>query len=229
MRLSRVYQAQKLSNGATINLERETAHYLSRVLRLRPGDTVNLFNSDDGEFAAELVEIGKQQAVVRLKEPVENQADPELSIHLGLGLSRGERMDYAVQKSTELGVASITPLVTDYCEVRVNQERAQNRQAHWQRVAISACEQCGRSKIPIITLPQSLQQWLDDHPDGIVLTIEDSVNVLIGPEGGFSEQELAAARDRAYRVVRIGPRVLRTETAPVAILSLLQFLYGDLG
>ena len=240
MRLSRVYLPQKLSPGATVSLNRDSAHYLGRVLRLKPGDQVNLFNSEDGEFSGELIEIGKQQGLVHVTVQVENEADPKLSIHLGLGLSRGERMDYAVQKSTELGVTSITPLVTDYCEVRLGKERQLNRQAHWQRVAISACEQCGRSKIPAVNLPQSLQHWLSNHPRGILLDvhadsqlagqqIEDSINVVVGPEGGFSERELAVAQDCAYRIIRLGPRILRTETAPVAILSLLQFLYGDLG
>ena len=239
MRLSRVYQAQKLISGTTITLDRENAHYLGRVMRLKPGDPVNLFNSEDGEFAAKLIELGKQQALVRIGDQVENQADPKLSVHLGLGLSRGERMDYAVQKSTELGVYSITPLVTDYCEVKLNEERQKNRQAHWQRVAISACEQCGRSKVPTVDLPLTLKRWLSDRPGGFLLDsradsriadqqVGDTINVLIGPEGGFSEQELKIARQQDYKVIRFGPRILRTETAPVAALSVLQFLYGDL-
>jgi len=239
MRLSRVYQSQNLNSGATISLDRESAHYLGRVLRLKPGDRINLFNSEDGEFTAELIELGKQQALIQIHGPIQNQADSKLSIHLGLGLSRGERMDYAIQKSTELGVYSITPLVTDYCEVKLSEERQRNRQTHWQRVAVSACEQCGRSMVPTVSLPQTLEQWLDEHPGGILLDsradsrlaeqqIGDSVNVLIGPEGGFSEQELAVARQCGYRVIRLGPRVLRTETAPVTALSVLQFLYGDL-
>ena len=117
MRLSRLHQSQKLVPGTTVTLERDSAHYLGRVLRLQPGDTVHLFNSEDGEFTAQLIELGKQEALVRIQEPVEVQANPQLSIHLGLGLSRGERMDYAVQKSTELGVGSITPLITEHCEV----------------------------------------------------------------------------------------------------------------
>lgn len=240
MRLSRIYLAQKLFVGATISLDRDSTRYLGRVLRLRPGDQVNLFNSEDGEFSGELIEIDRQQGQIRITGPVENQANPTLSVHLGLGLSRGERMDYAIQKSTELGVGSVTPLVTDYCEVKLSEERQVNRQAHWQRVAISACEQCGRSTVPAVNLPQSLNQWLQDCKGGILLDsradsrladqqIEDSVNILVGPEGGFSEQELEFARQCDYRVVRLGPRILRTETAPVAALSLLQFLHGDLG
>jgi 16S rRNA (uracil1498-N3)-methyltransferase len=231
---------QKLVTGTTVTLSRDSAHYLGRVLRLKPGDALTLFNSEDGEFAAQLIELGKQQALVRVMEPVEVLANPELSIHLGLGLSRGERMDYAVQKSTELGVGSITPLITEHCEVRLNQERQENRQAHWQKVAVSACEQCGRSQVPAVYSPRTLQQWLVDHPGGILLDaradsrladlqVGASLNVLIGPEGGFSEQELDDARQRAYQVIRLGPRILRTETAPVAALSLLQYLFGDLG
>ena len=239
MRLSRVYQPQKLIDGATVSLDRESAHYLGRVLRLKPGDAVNLFNNDDGEFSAEIIEIGKNQTLVRITGPVENLANPRLTIHLGLGLSRGERMDYAVQKSTELGVSAITPLVTDYCEVKLNPERLKNRQAHWQKVAISACEQCGRSQVPTIHFPQSLADWLPEHPGGLLLDAnadsrladrpaQDNITLLIGPEGGFSEADLALAKQHDYRAVRLGPRILRTETAPVAALTLLQFLYGDL-
>jgi 16S rRNA (uracil1498-N3)-methyltransferase len=231
---------QKLVTGTTVTLDRDSAHYLGRVLRLQPGDAITLFNSEDGEFAAQLIELGKQQALVRIMEPVAVQANPALTIHLGLGLSRGERMDYAVQKSTELGVGTITPLITEHCEVRLSRERQQNRQAHWQRVAISACEQCGRSQVPTVNLPRTLQQWLVDHPGGILLDsradsrladlqLEDSINVVTGPEGGFSEQELDDARQRGYQLIRLGPRILRTETAPVAALSLLQYLFGDLG
>ncbi|MBT8146312.1 MAG: 16S rRNA (uracil(1498)-N(3))-methyltransferase [Gammaproteobacteria bacterium] len=240
MRLSRIYQEQKLFIGATLVLERDSAHYLGRVLRLRPGDSVNLFNSEDGEFAAELIELGKNQAQLRITGPVDNQANPQLSVNLGLGLSRGERMDYAVQKSTELGVATITPLVTERCEVRLNTERLKSRQAHWQRVAIAACEQCGRSKVPIINLPQELSEWLNERPGGLVLDaradaaladlqIGESVNLLVGPEGGFSEEELDSALSQDYTGIQLGPRILRTETAPIAALSVLQFLYGDLG
>ena len=240
MRHSRLHQTQKLVTGTTVTLDRDSTHYLGRVLRLKPGDPVNLFNSEDGEFAAQLVELSKQQSLVRILKPVEVQANPQLSIHLGLGLSRGERMDYAVQKSTELGVGSITPLITEHCEVRLSRERQENRQAHWQRVAISACEQCGRSQVPTVNLPQTLQQWLVNNPEGILLDsradshladqqVGNSVNLLIGPEGGFSEQELDEARQQAYRVIKLGPRILRTETAPVAALSLLQYLFGDLG
>ncbi len=239
MRLSRLHQTQKLASGTTVALERDSAHYLGRVLRLQPGDTIHLFNSEDGEFAAQVIELGKQQALVRILEPVTVQANPQLSIHLGLGLSRGERMDYAVQKSTELGVGSITPVITEYCEVRLSPQRQENRQAHWQRVAISACEQCGRSQVPTVNRPETLLQWLASHPSGILLDsradahlsdqqVESSIALLVGPEGGFSEQELVSARQHGYRVISLGPRVLRTETAPVAALSVLQYLFGDL-
>jgi 16S rRNA (uracil1498-N3)-methyltransferase len=150
-------------------------------------------------------------------------------------------MDYAIQKATELGVVHITPLLTAFSEVRLEGKRLQNRLQHWQRVCISACEQSGRSRIPTIDEPQPLNAWVEANRDGLILdgsggdslstfdVVSDSVCLLVGPEGGFEEREIQSARDQGYRCIRLGPRVLRTETAPVVGLALLQYLYGDLG
>jgi 16S rRNA (uracil1498-N3)-methyltransferase len=240
MRLSRIYQAQPLVEGATLSLDPEAAHYLGNVLRLKPGEAVNLFNARDGEFRTEVIEVSRQQVVVRVNSRVENRSDPKLTIRLGLGLSRGERMDYGIQKATELGVVAITPLVTDYCEVRLDGKRLQNRLRHWQRVAISACEQCGRSTLPELHAPQPVGEWLSAHPAGLLLDqrgdaglgdwqSDGAISLATGPEGGFSAAELSLARQQGYRIVQLGPRILRAETAPVVALSLLQYLYGDLG
>lgn len=243
MRQSRIYLDKKLIAGDTLSLTGDAGHYVGRVLRLRPGDGLALFNASDGEFMAEVVQIERNRLTVRVLEPVDNRANPRLHIQLGLGLSKGERMDYAIQKATELGVYAITPLVTGHCEVRLDEKRLGNKLQHWQRVAISACEQCGRSHIPSIATPQPLADWLAAHPHGILLDHRGSVplrdaiqplasaqdvNLLVGPEGGFSDSELDSAVQQGYAAVALGPRILRTETAPVAGLTLIQFLLGDL-
>ena len=164
-----------------------------------------------------------------------------LTIELGQVMSRGERMDYAVQKATELGVTRIVPLFSERCEVKLSSERQDKRQQHWQQVAISACEQSGRSRVPEIAQPQPLSQWLTQchsalklvlHPDAAMPLAQRqapaSVALLIGPEGGLGDQEIAQARAAGFDSLQLGPRVLRTETAPVAALAVLQYLWGDL-
>ncbi len=240
MRVSRIHQDLDLGVGATLALTAEASHYVARVLRLKVDDPVQVFNSRDGEFQARLVSVTRQAVTVKLLEAVSNASDPVYPVHLGLGLSRGERFDYAIQKSTELGVTRITPLITTFCEVRLNADRQQKKMQHWQKVVISACEQCGRSKVPLVDAPTDLLPWLEAHPGGLLLDAGtgsgfpadppgDSVNLLIGPEGGLSSEEREAAFRSAYQAVRLGPRVLRTETAPVVALTLVQYLYGDLG
>lgn len=239
MRISRVHLPERLVSGELVELAGESAHYLGRVLRLKPGDAVALFNSEDGEFAAQVVAIGRNRLSLRIQDPLPTPGNPRLAIHLGLGLSRGDRMDYAIQKATELGVGQITPLFTAFSEVRLDGERLENKSRHWTRIAISACEQCGRSQVPVIHEPASLADWLASHPGGLLLDPRGSarlgegpgatpVNLLVGPEGGFSDAELALAQERGFVGLRLGPRILRTETAPVAALAVLQYVWGDL-
>ena len=238
MRLSRFFIDAPLSLGQH-ELPEAQAHYIGRVLRHAVGDVVQLFDGSGQEFRGELVEVGKKNVRVELRETFEGLAESPLQIHLGQGLSRGERMDWAIQKATELGVAEITPLFTERCEVRLNDERAQKRLEHWQHIAISACEQCGRSKVPVIHSPQSLKDWqtrveadlkLLLHPVAQPLTehaTPSSLAFLIGPEGGLTEDEVAHASQSGFQPARLGPRVLRTETAPVVALSVAQQLWGD--
>ena len=242
MRVSRVFVDHGLATGEPLTLDRETSHYLATVLRLRHGDVVHVFNGRDGEFSAELTAVSKSGVALLPGEQLAAATPPVLDIHLALGLSRGERMDFAVQKATELGVSAITPLYTEFGEVRFKQAaRLENKLRHWRRVAISACEQSGRLVLPDIQPPQALNEWLQQPRPGLRLLLDpggetalgshaaaEQVTLLIGPEGGFSPQELAKATDVGYERVRLGPRVLRTETAPVAALAILQFRYGDL-
>ena len=238
MRVSRIHVAQPLVSGDALLIEGDVAHYMVNVLRMKAGQPCTVFNSSDGELAAEVLETGRHRITLRLGKPLASHGDPKLIINLGLGLSRGERFDWAVQKATELGVARIVPLLREFCEVKLDERRAANRVLHWQRIAINACEQCGRTRVPTIEAPGSLPSWLDRYPGGLLLDhsgslgfreagLQDPVNLLIGPEGGWSDHELSLATERDYRIVRLGPRVLRTETAPLAALSVIQLLAGD--
>lgn len=238
MRLSRFFIDAPLSLGRH-ELPEAQAHYIGRVLRMAPGATVQLFDGSGREYQGELVEVGKKSVSVELHEVVDGLAESPLRIHLGQGLSRGERMDWAIQKATELGAAEITPLVSERCEVRLKDERADKRLAHWRQIAISACEQCGRSVLPVIHAPLDLGEWqrqvqadlkLVLHPVAEPLASHarpSSLAMLIGPEGGLSEAEVEQAKEHGFQAVRLGPRVLRTETAPVVALSVTQQLWGD--
>lgn len=238
MRLSRFFIDAPLSLGHH-ELPEAQAHYIGRVLRLASGDPVQLFDGSGLEYRGELVEVGKKSVQVELHEVFAGLAESRLRIHLGQGLSRGERMDWAIQKATELGVNEITPIVSERCEVRLKDERADKRLAHWRQIAISACEQCGRSVLPTIHPPQALGEWLAQTAGELKLVLHPvaeplasharpgSLAFLIGPEGGLSDAEVAEAQRAGYQAARLGPRVLRTETAPVVALSVAQQLWGD--
>ncbi|WNW12288.1 16S rRNA (uracil(1498)-N(3))-methyltransferase [Pseudomonas sp. DTU_2021_1001937_2_SI_NGA_ILE_001] len=239
MRLSRFFIDAPLSLGEH-TLPEAQAHYIGRVLRMSEGQALQLFDGSGQEYRGTLLEVGKKQVRVQLDEALAGQPESPLRIHLGQGLSRGERMDWAIQKATELGVAQITPIISERCEVRLKDERAEKRQAHWQQIAVSACEQCGRSVVPVIHPPLPLSEWLQRteadlklvlHPVAEALSSHPApqrLAFLIGPEGGLSDAEVEQAKAAGYHAARLGPRVLRTETAPVVALSVAQHLWGDL-
>ncbi|VVQ36559.1 Ribosomal RNA small subunit methyltransferase E [Pseudomonas fluorescens] len=238
MRLSRFFIDAPLSTGEH-ELPEAQAHYISRVLRMAEGDALQLFDGSGQEFRATLVEVGKKRVVVQIAESFAGQVESPLSIHLGQGLSRGERMDWAIQKATELGVTEITPIFSDRCEVRLKDERADKRLMHWRQVAISACEQCGRSRVPVIHPPLLLADWLKQTQAELKLVLHPvaeplvshakpaTLAFLIGPEGGLSDAEVDQAKSAGFHAARLGPRVLRTETAPVVALAVAQQLWGD--
>ena len=238
MRLSRFFIDAPLSLGQH-ELPEAQAHYIGRVLRHAVGDAVQLFDGSGQEYLGELIEVGKKTVRVELREQLAGQAESPLHLHLGQGLSRGERMDWAIQKATELGASEISPIISERCEVRLKDERADKRLAHWRQVAISACEQCGRSVLPLIHPPISLAEWQANvqaelklvlHPVAAPLESHarpQSLAFLIGPEGGLSEAEVEQARAAGFQAARLGPRVLRTETAPVVALAVAQQLWGD--
>ncbi|UUY09235.1 16S rRNA (uracil(1498)-N(3))-methyltransferase [Pseudomonas sp. J452] len=238
MRLSRFFIDAPLSLGQH-ELPETQAHYIGRVLRHAVGDAVQLFDGSGQEYLGELIEVGKKIVRVELREQFTGQPESALRVHLGQGLSRGERMDWAIQKATELGAAVITPIVSERCEVRLKDERADKRLAHWRQVAISACEQCGRSVVPLIHSPVLLTDWLQQSDADLKLVLHPvaeplashakptSLAFLIGPEGGLSDGEVEQAKAAGFHAARLGPRVLRTETAPVVALSVAQQLWGD--
>lgn len=238
MRLSRFFIDAPLSLGEH-DLPETQAHYIGRVLRMAAGDAVQLFDGSGQEYLGQLLDVGKKTVRVSLTEALAGQAESPLRIHLGQGLSRGERMDWAIQKATELGVNVITPIVSERCEVRLKDERADKRLAHWRQVAISACEQCGRSTVPQINPPVTLAEWLASRDEALKLVLHPvaeplvshdkpaSLAFLIGPEGGLSDAEVEQAKGSGFHSARLGPRVLRTETAPVVALAVAQQLWGD--
>jgi 16S rRNA (uracil1498-N3)-methyltransferase len=242
VRVSRHYIDAPLQAGSEICLPDDIAHYLSKVLRLPVGAELTVFNGVDGEFSAHLLKASKQETVLMVDALLLTQSRPALRLELGLGLSRGDRMDYGIQKSTELGVSSITPIYAERGEVVIKQvERLENKLRHWRKVAIAACEQSGRLDLPEVREPMTLAQWLESKPAALNLLLDpsgsesmanlpaaDAISLLSGPEGGFTEAEVQAAAGAGLQLVKLGPRVLRTETAPVAALAILQHLYGDL-
>ena len=242
MRIPRLYLPQPINEGDSITLNENTANHSVRVLRLRENAPVILFNGEGGEFEA-IIETIKKQVIVKVDKFIDINRESPLHIHLIQGISRGERMDYTIQKAVELGVSEITPVMTDRCVVKLNAERAQKRLEHWRGVMISACEQCGRTQVPQLNAIQKLDSWMDQPRQipGLVLyhkaekylsnitKPEGDITLLIGPEGGLDEAEINHAVNKGFTEIQLGPRVLRTETAALTVLSAIQTLWGDLG
>lgn len=240
MRVSRLYLDEPLSTGQEIGLDPRGRRYVQQVLRLRAGQALTLFNGDGDDYAAELLSADRNDCRVHIGPVVRTEPAAALRIQLAIGISRGERMDFAIQKSVELGVHSVTPLHTARSLVQLEGDRLERRLAHWRGVIVSACEQSGRCRIPTLHTPMPLDDWLDTHPQGLLLfhaaeqALADlpspagDISLLIGPEGGLSGEERERALSAGLVAVRLGPRVLRTETAPLAALAAIQVLWGDL-
>ncbi|MGS2723446.1 16S rRNA (uracil(1498)-N(3))-methyltransferase [Porticoccus sp. GXU_MW_L64] len=241
MRISRLYLDQPLAVGNEVSLGPQATRHLITVLRAESGAQVVLFNGTGGEYSATLVAVDKKQALARIDGFTQIDRASPLAIHLGIGLSRGDRFDTVVQKAAELGVREITPLYTERTEVKLKGDRAEKKLRHWQQIAISACEQCQLNRVPVVHNPASLQQWLAGTEAAQKFVLHhrsdnalrdyahkpESVALAIGPEGGLSEMEIAKCQDAGFDNLALGPRVLRTETAPLAAISLLQFQWGD--
>lgn len=241
---NRLYVPAALQRGEHLSLEGERARYVARVLRLRAGDELQVFDGKGGEYRAILTQASRDVVVLRIAEPCGRNVESPLSIHLVQGISRGERMDTVVQKATELGVHRLTPVVTERSVVKLDDDRAARRADHWRKVARSACEQCGRNVLPEIDPPQDLGRFLEGSAAGAMLRVllhaeaENTlvspsppvarVQVLIGPEGGLSPAERERALAAGFSARSLGPRILRTETAALAAIALLQARLGDL-
>ncbi|OED45778.1 16S rRNA (uracil(1498)-N(3))-methyltransferase [Endozoicomonas sp. (ex Bugula neritina AB1)] len=240
MRNPRIYSDQPLSAGASIELIDSAANYVGKVLRMKVGEPLVLFNGQGGAFQSTILVTSKKSVEVELNSFLEDDAESPLTIELGQTLSRGERMDYAIQKATEMGVTNITPLFSERCEVKLKADRVEKRLKHWQQIAISACEQCGRNVVPVIHSPANLDDWLSTRKTELNFVLHhrtekklegfdkpNSVSLLIGPEGGLTADEITLAENQQFAPLALGPRVLRTETAPVASIALMQYLWGD--
>lgn len=243
-RVPRVFLEGTLSDGS-VSLNDQQTHYLRRVLRLRPGDPVVLFNGLGEERCAVVETLSRSHSKLRLTQAAQPLPESPLDIDLAPALAKADAMDMIVQKSAELGVQTISPLLTDYSVVRLDDDRALRRTTHWRRIARSACEQCGRHYPPTIHPPRRLSEWLDSLPTGGVgVTLDPGAHdtlhdlafdtaprlrLLVGPEGGLSGDDLALADRAGFRRVRLGPRILRAETAALAACALAQSLWGDLG
>lgn len=240
MRIPRVHTHQAITPNAALELPEAQSHYLGKVLRMQAGRDLVLFNGEGGEFAAVITEVHKKSVTVQVGEFTADNRESPLPLELAIGVSRGERMDWVLQKATELGVTKITPLMTERTEVKLGGERADKKMEHWQQILVSSCEQCQRNLLPALSEPKTLEDWLRQcdaqlkfvlhHRDSKGLPQDQqptSLALLIGPEGGLSDDEISAACAQGFAPLTLGPRVLRTETAPLAAISLVQYLWGD--
>ena len=242
MRDIRVFTDQPLTTGEEVTLDTIASRHLATVLRLKAGDPVSLFNGQGGEFLATLKECNSKQVTASITDFTDTERESPLHIHLGIGMSRGDRMDWIIQKATEVGVTEISPLYTERTEVKLKGDRAEKKLRHWQQVSISACEQSYRNRVPVIHPPINVNEWLCSVEAEKKLVLHHrsqhsiselgeqqtaSAALLIGPEGGLSTDEIKRAEEHCFMPLTLGPRVLRTETAPVVAISILQSLWGD--
>lgn len=251
MKTNRIYQNRPLKLEDYFELDSEVAHRLITVLRLKKGDPIIIFNGDGFEYLAIIISSSRSSLSIKIIEKIEKNLESPLKIHIGQVMSKGEKMDFVIQKSTELGVTALTPLISERTVVRLNEKRLDHKNGHFRKIAIHASEQCGRTQIPSINKTSSLQEWVTRQTDPIRLilaptasqtlkamdpflstyfssSIDRSVTALIGPEGGFSEAEIEFACQKGFQAIRLGPRILRTETAAITLIAALQCLLGDL-
>lgn len=242
MRNTRVYLDAPMAAAMRVALPESVVAHLVRVLRLGVGDSFVLFNGDGSDYRARLVSVGKKSAEAELLDRVELGTESPLRITLAQGIARGEKMDLILQKATELGVACIAPVLTERTEVKLDGERLEKKLQHWRGVLAAACEQSGRARLPQLLAPQTLANFaasersagryiLDPEAGRTLASLDmgsqDSVCLLIGPEGGLSDRDRAAVRAAGFEGLQLGPRILRTETAGLAAIAALNALFGD--
>ncbi|MBR0345782.1 MAG: 16S rRNA (uracil(1498)-N(3))-methyltransferase [Rudaea sp.] len=244
MRIPRIFIDEPLRAGIVVLLPEQGGEHVARVLRLERGHPLILFNGDGHEYDATLASLAKRAVTAEVERVREVDRESKLHITLAQGVARGEKMDWILQKVTELGVARVVSLVTERTEVKLDEERAERRVAHWRSVVAGACEQSGRTRVPEIEMPVRLDRWLGDLGDDAALRLallpegdaglrefaqmDDGVVLCVGPEGGFSENDVGLLKHARFHGLRLGPRILRTETAGIAAMAALQALAGDL-
>ncbi|WP_087023891.1 16S rRNA (uracil(1498)-N(3))-methyltransferase [Thaumasiovibrio subtropicus] len=243
MRIPRIYHPHLLPDEGVVALSEEAANHVGRVLRMQTGQEVLLFDGSNAEFPAIISAASKKHVEVTIQQRIERSVESPLDLHLGQVVSRGEKMEFTIQKSVELGVNTITPLISERCGVKLNAERFEKKRQQWQKIAIAACEQSGRNVVPEIRPIMSLEAWCEEAYEGLKLNLHPraqySINtlpgpvsklkLLIGPEGGLSEEEIAMTENYQFEEILLGPRVLRTETAAMTAITALQVRFGDLG
>jgi 16S rRNA (uracil1498-N3)-methyltransferase len=240
MRVSRVFVEQALHAPAEITLTDAEAHYLSRVLRVKAGFEVILFNGQGGEYRARVVAVGKKDLRLEILSHATIERESHLPVTLAQGIAKPEHMDIIVQKAVELGVQRVVPVITEYTQ-HFDPKRCDKRQQHWRKIMLNACMQCGRNRIPTLSEPVGLQDWLSQKTDGSHLVLApgakqaltelrapDTVTLLVGAEGGFSGSEMAEITTAGYVAVGLGARILRAETAALGALAAVQIVWGDM-
>ncbi|MDR5617472.1 16S rRNA (uracil(1498)-N(3))-methyltransferase [Arsenophonus sp.] len=243
MRVPRIYHPEPLKSGAIIRLSDNATNHVSRVLRMNVGQNIELFDGSNSIFIGQILEINKKSVKVQLGMATTANRESPLDLHLGQVISRGEKMEFTIQKSVELGVNIITPLISERCNVKLEPGRLSKKLQQWQNIAISACEQCGRNKIPLIRPVMPLEAWCTEKDDALKInlhpkaqssinTLPSAVNkirLLIGPEGGLSPDEIIMTTNYQFTNILLGPRILRTETTALTAITALQVRFGDLG
>ncbi|MDU2937735.1 16S rRNA (uracil(1498)-N(3))-methyltransferase [Superficieibacter sp. 1612_C1] len=243
MRKPRIYHPAPLSVGQDVALSDDAANHVGRVLRMTAGQPVQLFDGSNQVFDAEITRADKKNVIVNVQSREADNRESPLHIHLGQVMSRGEKMEFTIQKSIELGVSLITPLFSERCGVKLDAERLNKKIQQWQKIAIAACEQCGRNQIPEIRPAMDLEAWCAEPDEGLKLNLHprasasintlplpvERVRLLIGPEGGLSADEIAMTAQYQFTDILLGPRVLRTETTALTAITALQVRFGDLG
>ncbi|ARU93025.1 16S rRNA (uracil(1498)-N(3))-methyltransferase [Tatumella citrea] len=243
MRIPRIFHPEIIANNSEFQLSEEAANHVGRVLRMTTGQSLELFDGSNQIFSATIVRADKKSVTVQVAEGITDDRESPLYLHLGQVMSRGEKMEFTIQKSIELGVNLITPLISERCGVKLDAERLEKKRQQWQKIAIAACEQSGRNVVPEIRPVMSLNEWCAEQEQGLKLNLHprasasintlplpvSRIRMLIGPEGGLSADEIDMAASQGFTDILLGPRVLRTETAALTVLTALQVRFGDLG
>ncbi|OTQ55903.1 16S rRNA (uracil(1498)-N(3))-methyltransferase [Gilliamella apis] len=241
--MTRIFQPYTINQNSLITLDDNAFNHLIRVLRMKTGESITLFDGSNQITPAVIHEVNKKTVIVKTANSVLDNRESPLNIHLGQVISRGDKMEFTIQKSVELGVNTITPLLSERCGVKLDQDRLEKKVQQWQKIVISACEQCGRNIIPNINPVMKLETWCANLTDSLKLNLHpkakqginqlpcdnNNISLLIGPEGGLSNEEISMTHQYQFTDILLGPRVLRTETAALTAITALQVRFGDLG